>query len=408
MRLLFIHQNFPGQYRHLVHHFGSQKGHEIACVGESQNLLRWEGLPGVRVHGYSVQEKKDAGHPYALGFENSLRRGQAVAVTCTEIKKSGFVPDVICVHSGWGEGLFLKDVFPDAKILMYCEFFYNAEGSDFNFERKKRPTLDELFFLRTRNATQCLSFMQADAGISPTVWQKSQYPDIISQKITVLHEGVDTARFQPDNKAVITLSQSGLALRPGDKVVTFVNRNLEPYRGFRTFLHSIPLLQQKHPDAQILIVGADGRGYGAPAPKGTTYRKMYMNEIKEKADIRKIHFLGHVPHGILRQLYQVSAAHVYLTFPFVLSWSMLEAMSCQCLVIGSKTPPVQEVLKDGENGLLVDFFSPEQVAGAVCEALDGSDRIAGIRERARKTIVDKYDLRSVSLPQYDNLLASLA
>lgn len=408
MRLLFIHQNFPGQYLHLVSHFAGKKGYEISCVGESGNLLRWKGLPGVRLHGYSVQEKKEGGHAYALGFENSIRRGQAVAVTCTEIKKSGFVPDVIFVHSGWGEALYLKDVFPSAKVVMYCEFYYNAEGSDFSFEQKKEPTLDELFFLRTRNATQALSFMQADVGISPTAWQKSQYPEVMAQKIRVIHEGIDVARFAPDPKATVTLAQSGLSLRPGDKVVTFINRNLEPYRGFHTFMRALPAMLQKHPDAHILIVGEDGRGYGKAAPKGTTYRKMYSGEIKDKVDASKIHFLGRVPHGILRQIYQVSAAHVYLTYPFVLSWSMLEAMSCQCLIVGSDTPPVREVINNGKNGILVDFFSSEKVAEAVGEALEGSERIASLRERARTTIVEKFDLRAVSLPAYEKLIASLA
>lgn len=407
MRLLFIHQNFPGQYRHLLPYFASRSGYEIACVGESHNLLRWEGIPGVRVHGYSVQEKKIGGHAYSLGFENSIRRGQAVAITCTEIKKSGFVPDIIFVHSGWGEALYLKDVFPTAKIVMHCEFYYNAAGSDFDFEKSKEAGLDELFFLRTRNATQTLSFMHADRGISSTHWQKKQYPDILAHNISVIHEGIDTARFKPNPKAFITLSQNNLTLKAGDKVITFISRNLEPYRGFHTFMRSLPLLQRKHPDAHILVVGGEGQGYGKAAPKGTTYRRMYIEEIQGIMDISKIHFLGQIPHNILKQLYQISAAHVYLTYPFVLSWSMLEAMSSQCLLIGSKTPPVGEVITDGENGLLIDFFSPEQLAEALDEALAGSKRLASIRERARETILKKYDLCSVCLPEYEKLIASL-
>lgn len=407
MRLLFIHQNFPGQYRHLVAHFAAKKQYEIVCVGDSQNLLRWNGIQGVRIHGYTTQEKREGGHPYALGFENAIRRGQAVAITCTEIQKSGFVPDVIFVHSGWGEALYLKDVFPSAKIVMYCEFYYNAEGGDFDFVKEKQATLDERFFLRTRNATQCLSFMQADVGISPTAWQKKQYPDVISQKITVIHEGIDTDRFKSDPKATVSLEQSGLSFRPGDKTVTFINRNLEPYRGFHTFMQMLPLVQKRHPDAHIFIVGADGDGYGKAAPKGTTYRKMYLNEIKDKADLRKIHFLGNVPHDILRQLYQVSTAHVYLTYPFVLSWSMLEAMSSQCLLVGSRTAPVEEVITDGANGMLVDFFSPEQVAEAVCKVLDKPENFADLKAAARQTIIQNYDLRTVCLPRYEQLIASL-
>lgn len=407
MRLLFIHQNLPGQYRNIISSLANSNKYEIACIGESHNILRWEGIKGVRLHGYTPSVKREGAHRYVLGFENHILRGQAVAVTATELKKSGFIPDVTCVHSGWGEGLYLKDVFPETKVLMYCEFYYNLRDSDFTFGMKREPSLEESGFLRTRNATQALSFMSADHGISPTLWQKSCYPPPISDRISVVHEGIATEKIRPNPAAYLTLS-SGITLRAGDKIVTFINRNLEPYRGFHIFMKAIPQIQKQHPDAHFLIVGADGRGYGKVAPAGTTYRSLYCNEMKDKIDWSKIHFMGTVPHANLITLYQISAAHVYLTYPFVLSWSALEAMSAECLMIGSKTAPVEEVITHEKNGLLVDFFSPEEVANTVSIALSKGEKIENIRKQARRTIQENFDFNSVCLPKQIQIISALA
>ena len=408
MRILFVHQNFPAQYRHLVKHCSSLPGCEVACIGESANLMRWPGIKGVRIHGYSMaQSKKGDLHPYLAGLDSNVRRGQAVARTALEIKKSGFEPDVICVHSGWGEGLYLKDIFPDSQMLVFCEFYYNAEGSDVAFGSREPVPLDKRLLTRTRNMTQLLSMAGGDWGISPTQWQRAQYPAMIKERISVLHDGIDTDVVRPDPAARCTLA-TGARLKAGDEVVTFVNRNLEPYRGFHIFTRAMPLIQKLRPNAHIVIVGEDGVSYGAPPPKGITFREMFMKEVQDKLDLSKVHFLGRVPYEHFVTLLQISAVHVYLTYPFVLSWSMMEAMAAGCLVIGSKTPPVEEVIRHEHNGLLVDFFSPEEVARAVDRALSSPDRLRGLREAARKTIVENYDLRSVCLPGQMHLINSLA
>ena len=409
MRILFVHQNFPGQYRHLVRHCAAIPGCEVACIGESANLVHWEGIKGVRLHGTATpQGANTKTHPYIQGFEGHVRRGQTVARTALEIKKSGFEPDIICVHTGWGEGLYLKDVFPDAKVLSFCEFYYNAVGSDVDFENTEPLSLDKRLLTRTRNSTQLLSMADSDWGISPTEWQRSLYPSMVKERISVIHDGIDTDAIRPNHQAHGTLANTGLPLKAGDEVITFVSRNLEPYRGFHIFVQSLPLIQKMRPNARIVVIGSDGVSYGKPAPKGTTYREMFMKEVQDKVDLSKIHFLGRIPHSQFVTILQISAVHVYLTYPFVLSWSMLEAMSAGCAVVGSKTPPVEEVIQHGHNGLLVDFFSPGAVAEAVQKVLTHPTRMQEMRDAARRTVVENYDLRTICLPKQMHLIQALA
>lgn len=408
MKLLFIHQNFPGQFRHLAKYFSEQGNHEIAVIGETQNMIVWEGIKGVRIHGYDGPiPYSQQSHHYIRGFENHIRRGQVVARKAMELQKSGFEPDAICVHTGWGEGLYLKDIFPKAKVVSFCEFYYNAEGADVNFDKSRPMSLDERLSLRTRNVTQLQSFVSGDWGVSPTKWQKSQYPDVFKDKISVIHDGIDTDALAPNPEASCTFPRTGLKLKAGDELVTFVNRNLEPYRGWHIFARALPLIQKVRPNAHILIVGEDGVSYGAPPPKGTTYKEMFLRPVMNQLDMSKIHFLGRISRDLFTEVLQISGVHVYLTYPFVLSWSMLEAMSAGCLVVGSATPPVQEVITHGQNGLLVDFFSPEQIAKSIDDVFKHPDRMQGVRDAARKTVKDQYDLKTVCLPKHVELLTDL-
>lgn len=409
MRILFVHQNFPGQFRHIIKKYVTTPGCEVACIGESANMLAWEGLPGIRIHGYgAVANRKESAHPYLDGLDLFVKRGQKAARTATEIKKSGFIPDVIVAHTGWGEALFLRDVFPDSKILSYCEFYYNADGSDVGFENHGNVSLDKRFSTRTRNFNQALSFISGDWGISPTEWQKQQYPEIVRQRISVIHDGIDTDLIAPDSEAHCTLRSGLTHLKAGDEVITFVNRNFEPYRGFHIFAYALPLIQKLRPNAQIVLVGSDGVSYGSPPPGGTTYRKMFMDQVKDKVDFSRIHFIGHLPHEHFIKILQISAVHVYLTYPFVLSWSLMEAMAAGCLVVASKTKPVEEVIRHEENGLLVDFFSPEGLATAIDDALSRPSEMQLLRENARETIVKNYDLNNICLPRQIELINSLA
>jgi glycosyltransferase involved in cell wall biosynthesis len=404
MKLLFVHQNFPAQYRGLAETLARDASCQVMALGDATNLKRLGEVPGVSVAGYAAPAgASPQTHHYVRSLEGAVRRGQAVVRACLELKKRGFVPDVVCAHPGWGEALFLKDVFPAARLLLYCEFYYRAQGADVGFDPEFPATLDDLLRLRIRNAASLLSLEHADGGVSPTEWQRAAFPGFFRERIAVAHEGVDTDRVKPDPGAEVVLGKN-VKLKPADEVVTYLARNLEPYRGFHTFMRALPEIQRRRPRAHVLIVGADGVSYGAAPPRGQTYRKKYLEEVGKRLDLSRIHFLGRVPYEALLRIYQVSSAHVYLTYPFVLSWSLLEAMAAGCNVVASRTAPVEEVIADGENGFLVDFFKPGEIAERVDEVMDrprGSDTV---RERARKTVVEKFDLRRVCLPRQLALL----
>jgi len=405
MKILFIHQNFPGQYRHLIKYFSMQPDCEVVGIGSGVNIPVSQGIPNVRIHNYDpIVPPHHKTHHYIRGFEAHVRRGQSVARKALEIKKNGFEPDIVCVHPGWGEGLYIKDIFQNSKIISFCEFYYSAYNSDLDFENSQNISIDKKLSIRTRNATLLISIMASDLCMSPTYWQKSLYPKEIQNKISVIHDGIDTNTIRPIENFEYYLESQKLLLKQSDEIVTFVSRNLEPYRGFHVFAKALPLIQNLRPNAHILIVGENGVSYGAQPSKGTTYRELFMQPVLDQLDMSKIHFLGRVSRESLTKLFQLSGVHVYLTYPFVLSWSMLEAMSAGCLVVGSNTPPVEEVIEHGENGLLVDFFSPEEIAQSVNKVFSHPDRMQRIKNNARQTIVEKYDLHSVCLPQQVQLI----
>lgn len=409
MRILFVHQNFPGQYKHLAPAMADDPANEVVAIGDQANLHRARGLhPRLRLYAYPSPQGAGAGvHHYLRSTESAVRRGQAVARAALELRNQGFVPDVICAHPGWGEALFLKEVFPAARLVLYLEFYYRAHGSDMHFDPEFPSSFDDNCRIRMRNATQLLSLEAADAAISPTSWQRAQYPAMVQERISVLHDGVDTDRVCPGPVAGLELPGGAGRLRSGDEVITYVARNLEPYRGIHQFLRALPAILAARPQAQVLVVGGDEVSYGRPAPGGQTYRSLYMKELAGKVDASRIHFLGKLPYEQYLQVLRLSSAHVYLTYPFVLSWSMLEAMSCGCLLIGSSTAPVQEVLQHGRNGLLVDFHSPASVATTVIEALENPQATAPLRRQARLDVQSRFDLQRVCLPQLKAYISSL-
>ena len=405
MKVLFVHQNFPGQYRHVAAALAQTPGWEVAALGDVKNVKQRPAIPGVKLAGYPTpQPATKSTHHYVTPLEGAVRRGQAVAKACLELKKRGFTPDLIHAHPGWGEALFLKDVFPDARLTLYCEFFYRALGSDVGFDPEYPSNFDDTFRVRVKNAASLLSLEASEAGLSPTQWQKKQFPPEYQERITVIHEGVDTDLVKPDPKAEVALSRGNLKLTPNDEVVTYVARNLEPYRGFHVFMRALPEILRRRPRAHVIIVGADGVSYGQALPDKQTYRKKLLDELSGKLDAERVHFLGQVPYAGLVRIYQVSSVHVYLTYPFVLSWSLLEAMSAGGLIVGSRTPPLEEVVTDGRNGFLTDFFDSAALAARVDETLERRSELGKVRERARKTVVDDYDLKRVCLPRQLKLM----
>jgi len=406
MVIVFIHQNFPAQYLHIVRRLAAKRKNRVYFITQANH----SDLP--RVHKLVYQPSLpvvSSCHPYTAAFDTAVRTGAAVADVCRTLRDGGVVPGVIVGHCGWGEMLFVKEVFPDVPLLSYFEFYYHADGADVGFDPEFAPrTHEDGERLQIRNAVNRLSFAASDWGHTPTTWQRSLFPAEMQGRITSLHEGVDTKRIKPEATAWLKLAREGVTLTPEDEVITYVSRNLEPYRGFHMFMRALPEILRRRPRAHVLIVGGDNLSYSDPLPFGQTYRARMLAEVGNSLDLNRVHFLGQIPYDTYVNVLQVSSVHIHLTYPFVLSWSFLEAMAAGCLVIGSATPPVLEVLRDRKNGLVVDFFSTEQLCDCVDEALDSPDRMQALRNRARATAVKRYDLNAVTLPRWENLIGALA
>lgn len=400
MKFLFIHQNFPGQYLHLVQHLRDD-GHEVVFITQ-------HGTPvsGIRLLEYLPLPHNSSPDRYMGEIEINVMNGLAVARLCEGLKRDGFLPDIVIGHCGWGEVIFVKDVWPNAPLLGYFEFFYRATGSDLDFDKEFPPSPDDVLRLRVRNTTNLLSLDACDWGQTPTDWQRNQYPPRYRDRISVIHEGIDTAKVGPEPSARIWL-QGGASLSRDDEVVTYSARNLEPYRGFHIFMRAVPRILSRRPNARVVVIGSDGVSYGRRPVGDANWRQHMMRELGDSIDMSRIFFVGKLPFQQYLAVLQLSAAHVYLTYPFVLSWSLLEAMSAGCLVIGSRTPPVEEVVTDQENGLLVDFFDVEGLTDRVCSVLADRTATASIRQAARNTVVSQFDLNTACLPAHLALIRRL-
>lgn len=405
MKLLFVHQNFPGQYLHLARQLGAQPANEVVFLTQRKDGA----LAGVKKMVYTPKRKPSRQtHHYLREAEAGVLNGQEVARAALALKKAGFVPDVMLGHNGWGEIWYLKDIYPKTPLIGYFEFFYRTEGADVEFEPGVSEQLDTAPRLRTKNVGNLLGLEAADLGQCPTRWQQSLYPERYRSMLRVIHEGIDTGVVKPNPLAKVRLPGSGRDLTAQDEVVTYIARNLEPYRGFQIFMRSLPSILSRRPNAHVIIVGGDEVSYGQRLPEGKTYREEMLKELGESLDLSRVHFLGRVPYPIFLNVLQVSRAHVYLTYPFVLSWSMLEALSAGCLVIGSRTPPVEEVLRHEENGLLVDFFDMARIADAAVDALANPESYRAVRERARRSVIEGYDLHTLALPAQLKLVREAA
>jgi len=404
VRYLFVHQNFPGQFRHVAAAL-ADNAHEVVAVGEKRNLQGRAPLhPRVLTlaHEPNAQAGKDT-HHYLRDYETQIRRGQSVARLALKLRdEAGFSPDIVVAHPAWGEALFLRDIFPQARHVAYFEYCYQGAGGDIGFDPEFPATLDDRLRARIRNSAQLQALAACDRGISPTRWQRSTYPVAARDRIDVAHDGIDTRVARPDPRATVVVQ--GRTYGAADEIVTYVARHLEPYRGFHTFMRALPHLQALRPNATVLVVGGDGVSYGKHPPDGATYRQLYLAELGDRVDWSRVHFLGQLPYADYLKVLQVSSAHAYLTYPFVLSWSMLEAMSAGCLVVASSTPPVLEVIEAERNGLLVDFFDADALATMLAGALARPAAYRALREKARATVVERFDLHGVCLPQMLRLL----
>ena len=394
MKILFLHPNFPAQFRHLATVLGQDKRNTVVFATN-----RREGsILGVNKVIYEKSRTaRPETHHYVRPLENAVLEAQGVYRVAQKLKDQGFYPDIVYGHSGWGPTLFMKDIFPKATLLCYFEWFYNAYGSDASFDPSDPINADDEARIRIKNAPILLDLATCDRGLSPTGWQRAQFPKEFHSKIKVHHDGIDTNYFKPLPNAKLFLPRINLDLTEAEEIVTYVARGMEPYRGFPQLIETIAILQKKRPQCHFVIVGKNRVAYGKSLPDGKTYKEAMLEKFP--LDMSRVHFTDLLPYDEYLQVLQASSVHIYLTRPFVLSWSMLEALSTGCLIVASDTACVTEAIEDNVNGLLVNFFDTQQICDRVIEALDNPAKMAEIRANARKTILEGYDLAKL-LPQH--------
>ena len=364
------------------------------------------GAPGVNLRRWANQRSTTTGiFEHAIRAEADLIRANAAALTAADLKREGFEPDVVIGHPGWGEMTHIKEVFPAAKSIVFGEYFYISSGGDFGFDLEFQiPSLGAHMRINAKNATLALACALADRIVCPTPFQASTFPEVFRPKIRILHEGLNLERAGRRPDAQLSLPNGG-TLTSSDAVITYVSRNLERTRGFHIFMRALPEVMAARPDAQVVVLGNYGNsGYGAPLPGGQTWKGKMLAELGERIDPGRIHFLGPVPHARMVDALSISRAHVYYTYPFVLSWSLIEAMACECLIVGSDTAPVRDVVTDGENGLLNDFFDVPALSRTLLHALNDPQCFEPMRARARRSVEGRFDKDQVGVPAWLELV----
>ena len=409
MNILFVHQNFPGQFKHLAPALASA-GHRVLAM--TMRKVRERFWNGVELVPYGASRSSTPGiHPWVVDWETKVIRGEACFRAALQLKAGGFMPDAIVAHPGWGESLFLKDVWPQARLGMYSEFFYHRHGADVDFDPEFLVSDEgEVCRIQLKNLNNLAHFSVADAGLSPTHWQASTFPEPFRSRITVVHDGIDTQVIRPDPQATLTLN-GRLRLDRGSEIITFVNRNLEPLRGYHIFMRALLELLRRRPRARVLLVGGSDVSYGLRPESGRSWTEIFAAEVRPRisdADWSRVHFLGHIAYQHFTTLLQLSKVHVYLTYPFVLSWSLLEAMSAGCAIVASDTRPVQEAIRHGDTGRLVHFFDAAGLANEVCDLLADPGERERLGARARAFAQEHYDLHAVCLPRQMQWVRELA
>jgi glycosyltransferase involved in cell wall biosynthesis len=399
MKFLFLHRNFPAQFKHLAAALAKDKKNEVVFV---TNNTETKTFGGIKKYSYKLKRKVPNNcHRYLRFYEESIIHGQSAAEVLISLQQQGFTPDVIFGHS-WGSSLFVKEIFPDVPYVAHIEWYYNPVNSDVDFGGKVLD-VDERASLKTKNSHILQDLVSCDWGVSPTQWQKLQVPEIFRSKIKVIHEGIDTDFCRPDENVEFKVPNTDITLTRKDEVVTYATRGMEEYRGFPEFMKAASILLKQRPNLHILVGGEDRVCYGKHL-KDDTFKKKMLRELE--FDESRLHFVGPLPYNQYVKLLQVSSAHIYLTYPFVLSWSFLEAMAAGCCIIASDTAPVTEVMQDKYSGLLVDFYDVDGIVAKTNEVLDKPEKYSLLRENAREQVVKNYDLKML-LPKQIEFLKSV-
>lgn len=392
MKYLFIHQNFPGQYIHIVRHLAKNADNEIVFISQPCDAR----IDGVRSVFYKLVEPTPGLVAPLAELDVAMKRGEEVYKTAKTLKALGFEPDIIIGHQGWGEMLNFQDIYPDVPVLSYSEFYYHSSGLDVDFD-PEFPA-DELLPARVRikNTINLISATNPGWGQTPTLFQHSTYPDWAQKRITILREGVDLKKCAPDPAAFKKdLEFKEFIVKPEEKLVTYVARGLEPYRGFHIFMRSLPKILKDRSDVKVVLVGRDEVSYGARLEGGLSWRDYMMREVHTELDMSRVHFAGLVPYNVFNQILKRSDAHIYLTYPFVLSWSLREAMASGCAIIASDTQPVKEFIADRVTGLLTPFLDHNALADRILEILENKKLAESLRKAARAEAE-----RSLSMDEY--------
>lgn len=403
-RILFIHQNFPGQYPHLARQFLAF-GCEVKALA-----ITGKGVAGVDTRRYTVAADTALLPPLdpLSDVEVKTRRALACATEMLKLRDEGFTPDLVLAHPGWGESLFCKDVWPQVPLVAYGEFYYGAEGSDHGFDPEfSRITTESRIRLRLRNTALLHAYQAADMVMCPTEWQRSCLPHDVQHKVKVVFDGIDTAVVKPNPHATVRLGRVDKPVTRADSVLTFINRNLEPYRGFHVFMRALPELQRLNPHMRCVIVGENSVSYGSPPRTHKTWREAMLAEVGSRLDTSRLHFVGRISYANYLQLLQVSTCHVYMTYPFVLSWSCIEALAAGCRVVASDTQPVRDAITDGDNGLLFPFFDQAALVASVSRVLENPQAFDHLASRAVERAKREFDLESVCKPRQLAFMAEL-
>jgi len=405
LKLLFVHPNLPGQFK-LIAPGLAAAGFDVTAIG--QHPIAVASLPGVKVHRYKGSPfRVDPRYPPLESFANQVRQGRAAAALMTELRNGGYEPDVVIGHPGWGDMMFLRRVWPAARVISYLEFYYRDVGGDLGFDPEFPVQDHDRELLTLRNLAQIHAHHTAELCVGPTRWQREMFPAPVRRSIHVIHEGVDTRALRPREKVRIRLPD-GRQLTRATRVLTYSARNLEPYRGFHVFMRTLPDIQRDNPELFTIIIGGDGVSYGRRPPGGGNWRETMLAEVGDRLDLSRIWFAGKLPYADYQRVLQLSAVHTYLTFPFVLSWSFIEAMACGCAIVGSHTGPVEEVIRDGVNGRLVPFFDREALRGTIGELLADEEQRRRLGEAARLQARRHYDVNAVTLPRYAEMIRAVA
>ena len=399
MQILFLHNNFPAQFGTLGQYL-ARKGWDVWFGTQRKNSQ----LPGISVFNYEPHRKvTEKIHPYAANFENAVLNAQAVARSAIKLKDAKKLnPDVIVAHSGWGPGLFAKDVWPESKYVGYFEWYYSANAPDVEFLSDDKRELDDQLRGHMRNAAILLDLEQSEFGLCPTEFQASQFSDESRKKLKVLHDGIDIQTYVKGDSQ--TYDIGGKTYAKNDEIITYVARGMEPYRGFPEFMRAIDIVLRERKECKVIVVGEDRVAYGKKLAKGDSYKKRALEELS--LDLDRVHFTGLIPRNEYLKVLQVSTVHTYLTIPFVLSWSLMESMSAQCTIVASDTAPVREVINDDVEGVLTDSRNPRAIAEKIIEILSDPERRTRLGVAARKRIVEKYAADEI-MAEKDRLFRSL-